>query len=534
MSKLVCCWAIVALAMCCGAARAENPQVSLKLENVTVAQACQRLQEAAHITVEPGNIAVGDNTMVKASFNWTDTSFAGALRQLCQKFSLRPQKKAEGGYVLYESFQAAQQGPARTASSVTRSGVRLSVIGVSLSENRNLSFHPTVPEYTTSSLGLTLSAILSQGDAETVAGVQDLVAQDDLGGFLTNPGLLASPYNNSSTIYPDEWSGGVYFASPNPKARRLRWVEGDMMVFRSVRTQHAEAEMPLKESVVSVKAGEATFVLSRYRVLPKPDTNDDKNLPGLAIPAQVDWGPTLRVRLYTRNDVQYRPANGGYELAPTVVGKSGKKYLGVLIRGGGSYSDAEKTARDGIYLFPGVEEEITRIFWDFQEKSHPEKLFSFRLTDIPFPDAAPAPPAGNAPAPQDAPSNRPFYEKGGGTLVFSVQMQGKTVADGSVRLGLAQQTTEGWGPVRWLEAVVGSDGTVRLEDLKPGAYRLLRTFTPHVAPAVDLAKGHWSGGELKVQVTAGKELIAEPLRWDPGIAPKPAVLKPAGAAANKR
>ena len=48
MSKLVCFWAMVALAICCGSARAENPQVSLKLENVTVAQACQRLQEAVY------------------------------------------------------------------------------------------------------------------------------------------------------------------------------------------------------------------------------------------------------------------------------------------------------------------------------------------------------------------------------------------------------------------------------------------------------------------------------------------------------
>jgi hypothetical protein len=269
-------------------------------------------------------------------------------------------------------------------------------------------------------------------------------------------------------------------------------------------------------------------------MLPKPDVDDEKNLPALRIPATPDWGPTIRVRIYTPNEMGYSPADGDYEMAPTAMGKTGQHYRGVMIRGGASYSNGELTVRDGTYLFPGVDEEITRVFWDVQEKSKPEKLFSFRLNDIPLPELDPATAGGQKPAPVDTPAVRPFYQKGGGVLLMPIQAQGKPVPDGALRVGMAEKEGAEWGPVRWVELPVGADGTARLEDVKPGVYRLLRAYTPRTLLSVDLAKGHWSNAETRVEATAGKELVAEPLRWDAGPAPKSAGTAPAGAIANHR
>src|SRR5205807_5394971 len=67
--------------------RAENPTISLKVENATCAQAAAQLSKAAGIPVQlyNGNVAPNDRVPAnpaldaKASFDWSHVSFAQAL-----------------------------------------------------------------------------------------------------------------------------------------------------------------------------------------------------------------------------------------------------------------------------------------------------------------------------------------------------------------------------------------------------------------------------------------------------------------------
>lgn len=58
------------------------------------------------------------------------------------------------------------------------------------------------------------------------------------------------------------------------------------------------------------------------------------------------------------------------------------------------------------------------------------------------------------------------------------------------------------------------DGAARIEDLKPGTYRVLRVYRVNEEPRVR-GGGRWEGAELRVTLSAGKETVAGPLRWVP-------------------
>jgi hypothetical protein len=74
------------------------------------------------------------------------------------------------------------------------------------------------------------------------------------------------------------------------------------------------------------------------------------------------------------------------------------------------------------------------------------------------------------------------------------------------------KTAEGWGPIRWQDAEVGKDGIARLEQVKPGAYRLLRVFRPGVGVKVT-GLGNWRNAETTVVIVEGKEATLPPLTW---------------------
>lgn len=188
------------------------------------------------------------------------------------------------------------------------------------------------------------------------------------------------------------------------------------------------------------------------------------------------------------------------------------------------------------------DEPIATIRFSLVEKSKPEKLFSFRMANIPLPSAEvfqprrnplPPPPTEGPVNPENA-NNRPYYEKGGGKLLSRVINGNQPAGEGSMALGLSVKEGGEWSGVRWIELPVDKDGNAKLEDLKPGAYRVLRTFQPKEKPK-DPQPGRWVNGEVEVTVTAGKELSLEPLKWTNEPAPpvKPVTPKKP-VSANKR
>jgi hypothetical protein len=520
-------------------ARGDNPRVSLKVENATLEDAASALAQAAGVTLEvnlpkfpPGAaLPPGAPSTEKVTFDWTNSSLARAMRQLCEKFNLRPARRP-GGYQLHPTFQPPGVEPKRVGL-VEKSGVRLFARSINVYDSRGVNFVDANNAWGGNArVNLTLGAEMGDGDGEAVAGIENVTARDDQGNFLVNDQQQAFHYVDNAAPFPDEWHGSVNLPGPHPKAKKLAWVEGDFVVFRSVRPVRVEIPLPLKEKSVRAQAGELIIAASRYRVIPKAEPeNDEADLPGPRFGAQpAASGPIVRVRVFVPIGTRYSSRAGGWGMPPFAVGASGKSYPAQTFHGGSSGSDGQWTVFDTTWMFPGMEEEPVKLVWDLVEKTRPEKLFSFRMADVPLPapelfvarlQPAPRP---SVPAP-----SRPFYEQGGGTLVSRIEVAGKPASEGTLQIGLAAADGAGFGPVRWTETAVSPAGSALLEDVKPGRYRLLRVYRSRT-PLPEPEEGRWVNGEAVIEILAGKETSPAVLRWVTQPAPpaaRPAARPPA-------
>src|SRR5438046_155323 len=81
-------------------ARAENPRISLKVVGATPAEAVAQLSGASGIRIDLASVPAfgGAGALVeeRVSFDWTNTTFARALRQFCEKYNLRPSRRPGG------------------------------------------------------------------------------------------------------------------------------------------------------------------------------------------------------------------------------------------------------------------------------------------------------------------------------------------------------------------------------------------------------------------------------------------------------
>src|SRR5579872_6634351 len=91
------CWpavAVVLLATALPRAWAENPRLAIKVPDATLEEAASQLSKASGIEVRPPvtppNPAAVPVPANRCSFDWSDITFARALRQLCDRFNMRP------------------------------------------------------------------------------------------------------------------------------------------------------------------------------------------------------------------------------------------------------------------------------------------------------------------------------------------------------------------------------------------------------------------------------------------------------------
>ncbi|MGV3722714.1 MAG: hypothetical protein ACO1SX_17565 [Actinomycetota bacterium] len=539
LSRYRSSWLFVGLALAAAApAQAANPKITLKLENVKVDDAVKQLAAASGVAVSlyDGNRPQGARAEMTASFDWRGITFAKALRQLSAQFMLQPNRNA-GGYLLYPSFQPPAVAPAKRVGLVEKGGVRLYARSVGMNDYRRIDF---VGGNNSGGGNLTVDLVgeLGDGDSETVAGVINVRARDDQGTLLAHPPTQQPYYGGySGGMYPDEWMGSINVPAAHPKARKLQWLEGDLMVFKSVKPFKVEVSLPFKEPYVRKEAGDLTIVVSRFRT-EKDATDDDavEGLPEQPIGARGD-GARVRVRVYSPQNggkVGSRQGGGSWNVQPVLLGASGKTYSANRTNSTG-WGNGQMSVNDSTYHFPNGDDAPVKLVWDLVERSQPAKLVSFRMVDIPLPDAtappvvrpvAPGVPAGPA-------QDHPFYEKGGATLVSKVQVGAKAPIQGTVQLGLAAKVGVGWGPIRWIDLDL-EVGVAKLEGLKPGSYRLHRKFKPADGDAAP-AGGVWSNAEVVIMAVAGKELVPPALTWSlrptgaPGVKPpvKAPAIKPA-------
>lgn len=149
--------------------------------------------------------------------------------------------------------------------------------------------------------------------------------------------------------------------------------------------------------------------------------------------------------------------------------------------------------------FEGVHGKPTRLVYEVFLKEQPDVKLPFELKGIPLP---PRETAGFSAASQ------PYYTMDGGTLVFPVRDKDGRPIEGEVTVGLSRKTPAGWSAIRWTQLITEPDGTVRLDHLQPGTYRLSRSFrsVPSAPPLPSADR------PVEVTIAAKKESIAAPLQ----------------------
>lgn len=222
----------------------------------------------------------------------------------------------------------------------------------------------------------------------------------------------------------------------------------------------------------------------------------------------------------------WAPMGVELEVAPLLIGTSGKAYK-LNRSAGGTEIGGNGTICDLNTGFPVIDEPIAAIRLELVVKAQPEKLFAFRMTDIPLPPERPfvpvqvdprAAPAGAAAKPGRA-EESPFHDPAGGMLISPVRIAGKPAPEGRLSIGLAIKTGTEWGGIRWIDSGVDGQGAARLEALRPGTYRILRSYRPNKAIQGE-GSGRWLDGEITAVVTAGKATVLPPLRWKWSASPK--------------
>ncbi|MBM3459658.1 MAG: hypothetical protein FJX77_14140, partial [Armatimonadetes bacterium] len=484
-------------------AQAANSRVTVTVENATAAQAVQALGTAAGVPLalyQPPQMGAprGDVAPApvkeepRASFRWNNISLGKAMRELAKEFHLRPSRAPEGGYMFYPSFEPPP-GPQRPVGAFEQSGVRIIPTHVSISDYRQRSLENAgVGDSSGGGLSLNVRVEWDAGDAEALQGFTRLSARDELGNVYRRDERDGSIYYNSynSSGFPDEWRGTVSLPVPHPKAKKLVWIEGDLMAASDLRRIRVELPTPEpKKSVRKDVSPDCILHLSRFRAAmsvapaaPEPEEEEeDPNLPqvgfGRRLPAR-ESGPEVQVRVYTR-----RKPNGelaglvpsqafGYGAWPPVaIGASGKSYRGANTGGSRGTSNGDWQLFEATYTFMGMKEPVVRFAWDLVERGRPIKVCSFRLTNVPLPDVSglllnrpnPVPPPAPKPPTEAEEPTHPFYLKGGPTLTSRVLLLDRPAEGGLLMLGLAARAGTGWGPTRWTELNVDNLGTARLE-----------------------------------------------------------------------
>jgi hypothetical protein len=499
----------LAALMVAARAGAENPRVTLHLERATAPEIIAALSKASGVPIslfgqgeEPGEQAPPvEGLEQKISVDWKAVPLADALRELCKKYPLQPLRSQGGGFTLQPTFEAPLPPMARRVGLAEQQGIRLYALGVNLNLNRTLRFDGG-PQEGVNVLVLEVAGEVPGGQAESIAGLANVTARDDLGHVLSPVGE-ALGRNVYVPGYPDEFRGQVAFNRPHPHAKKLAWVQGDVLVHRTFQPYSIQLPLPIPAAGTRKSAGPFTIEALNYEAAAK--------LPADQLP-EPDFkvGPRVTIRIRARAGTPLPDAEEIWRAAPALIDQTGRLFGPIAMTpGDGNQPDSfELTC-----VYPAPPSPASHLVLRLVERSEPQKLFTFRMKDIPLPpEELPAPNPAVKPAPSGIPG-LPAQSRDT-VLLQRVAVGGRPVSGGILSLGLSRKGARGWEAVRWHEVEVGEDGAARLPGIAPGTYRIERRYRPKDGLALP-AGGTWNT-RAEVVLTRGKEVAAPPFRWEKG------------------
>jgi hypothetical protein len=396
---------------------------------------------------------------------------------------------------------------ASVATAQQRDGVKkppVSVKMVTLQKQLTIEFQEQPQSRTHSSLMVTLEGAMDSPERDTrIAWVRNVVAMDDRGNLLT----AVSGHINTDNR---PWVANLAMPGPHPEARKLAWLEGNLYGYQKSEPLRVEFSLPLPDNGARQQVGDVLFELTGL-------TPGAQGQPAEEALRAASRGPTLQGSVRAPQLTRLQGPEHGW-VGVTLIGASGKVYASNRASGGGESGGRGVIA--GIHHgFPLIDEPLVKARIETLYLHDPGKLFSFRLTDIPIPPERPFRPGRGsglpaAAGPPTPPVDHPYYDEKGGTLTTQVRIGSASAPVGRLSIGLSRVGPGAAGAVRWWHVDVDREGKARIERLKPGTYRVVRTYAPYEQPAVT-GSGRWSSGDVRVEVRAGCDAMLPPLHWEP-------------------
>lgn len=286
--------------------------------------------------------------------------------------------------------------------------------------------------------------------------LRNVVAMDDMGTLLTAEDLEPGYVNASAQL-------SARLSAAHPRAKELRWVEGELFAYRGTRHVRIEAPFPapgkslllLQEPDLVVAVADDTAASSPTGRSVEPDLIRTK------VP-EVNPAARVRLRICYRNMIG---SGGGaifQNLLPRALGRAGAEYAP---RGGAGRSTLVQGWQ--VYAlrasYPTAKVTPEKLVWNFDVQDNLQSLGSVRMEHVPLPLPKPQPnvagQAGRDPA-------------NVGSLGIQLPVRKGLTAYRQVTVGLAVARPGGWGPVRWTPVILDDSGRGRLDDLTPGRYRV--------------------------------------------------------------
>ncbi len=454
------------------------PKLGFKLTQVDATQAAAALTKAGlRVEVEEGP------PTRKESFDWTQRNAREAVRELALRHGFGIDTDGTGALLLTSTqpppVPVAKPGPI----SFTRHGVRVSVQRLSQSDSRQRRFVRPTDARLMQILYLTLG--IDSGDLEPnqLAGIGNLRFKVDEG---KQAGSLYFRDLGGDTGLSNQPGVSVDFPFPYPEARKLTQVQGDLFTYSEVSELRIDFPAGVGSTPVQRQVGDVTAELKGN--LPRAGGKD----------------LYASVKVSAPSGVKLDRVNGALLV---VVGQSGRRYSTTSSVGDRGTSS---TPELGVQAeFRDIPEPIEKVEVLVVRRAGLRHLLHFNLNDIPLP-AEPAFQPKPVPRPKEKADRGPaLSDAKGGSIEFSVQLDGAAAPEGVLRVAL---TPIGTGAIRWFEVPVDERGRARLDSIKPGSYRVLLSYHPDASAPVP-AKGHWIGTESKATVQRGRSVRVPVLRW---------------------
>src|SRR5262249_24377112 len=143
-------------------------------------------------------------------------------------------------------------------------------------------------------------------------------AKDDLGNVIESQGVGFG--SSSGAQYPGEWQGGIALIGAHPRAKKLVWVEGDLIGYKVFPPHRVGFPAPLAGRAGPQEGGGALVELTRFE--PGPDGAAAGAL-GPAAPNAT--GPVVEMQV-TLPGTPFPVAGQDPGIAALLVGASGRVY----------------------------------------------------------------------------------------------------------------------------------------------------------------------------------------------------------------